>query len=66
MVKNQDDDTQDVVSDDVVETPNTIPSDVVEAEDEETRIPISYDTAEEALLSMFIQDEDVATLNAQM
>ncbi len=63
MVEN--DNTQEVEDTEELETPSTIPSGVVEAEDEETRIPISYDTAEEALLSMFIQDEDVATLIAQ-
>lgn len=46
------------------EKSGTVQSDSVETE-EETRIPLSYDTAEEALLSMFIQDEDVATLIAQ-
>jgi len=39
--------------------------DVIEAEDEETKIPISYDSAEEALLSMFVWDADIATLIAQ-
>jgi len=33
--------------------------------DDETRIPVSYENAEEALLSMFIQDDDIATLIAQ-
>jgi len=36
----------------------------VETEDE-TRIPVSYENAEEALLAMFIQDDDIATLIAQ-
>ena len=39
--------------------------DVIEAEDEETKVPISYDNAEEALLSMFVWDADIATLIAQ-
>lgn len=36
----------------------------VETEDE-FEIPISYENAEEALLAMFIQDDDIATLIAQ-
>ncbi len=39
--------------------------DVIEAEDEETKVAISYDNAEEALLSMFVWDADIATLVAQ-
>ncbi|MFA7101283.1 MAG: DnaB-like helicase C-terminal domain-containing protein [Bacilli bacterium] len=37
---------------------------VVETADDE-KIPVSYEGAEEALLAMFIQDDDVATLIAQ-
>ena len=36
----------------------------VETEDE-VRIPVSYENAEEALLAMFIQDDDLATVIAQ-
>ena len=36
----------------------------VETEDE-VRIPVSYENAEEALLAMFIQDDDIATVIAQ-
>lgn len=36
----------------------------VETEDE-VKIPVSYENAEEALLAMFIQDDDIATVIAQ-
>lgn len=38
--------------------------DTIETEDD-IKIPVSYENAEEALLSMFIQDDDIATLIIQ-